>query len=160
MSDDEKKVEHDDASEERKAPRADKLHSDLESGLNDLGRLARGLAGKVVGPRADPLRPEGQSVVSPEVDQTLEGVGNTLGHWLKAAGEAMNENPDAPNKAIDETLEKGREAQIEERADEEGWSPLVQGARVFSEGLGQVTASLLDSLVAETGRKRPGAEEE
>jgi hypothetical protein len=151
----------DDAREERGPPRADRLQADLVDGLDELGRLARGLAGKVAGPRVDQERDPEEPVVSPEVDETIAGLGNTLGHWLRAAGEAMNEHPDKPGVVLDEALERGREEPIEEQADEEGWSPLVQGARVFSTGLGQVTSSLLDSLVADTGRRRrPRAAEE
>ncbi len=151
---DDKKVDADDAGEHRAPPSADRLQADLVDGLDELGRLARGLVGKVAGPRMAEQRDPDKPVVSPEVDETIEGLGNTLGHWLRAAGEAMAENPDKPGVVLDEALERGRDEPITEEPDEEGWSPLVQGARAFSAGLGQVTGSLLDSLMADKGRRR------
>ncbi len=98
----------------------DKNTSQVEDTLDDLARMAYGVAGKLLGPRAtkgrvDPDKP----VVSDEVDQVLEDIGSSMGKILKAAGDGLlGDQPEAPPAE-----------------DDEGWSPLATGARHFAKGL-------------------------
>ncbi len=153
MSTDDTPIENDDASEEQEKP-ADNLVQDLSDGLHDLGKFATGVAGKVLGPRADVAEGEpDRTVVTPEIDGAIEKAGEAVGHWLRSAGEGMTEHPTEPGDAVDATREKGRESERVDSADDDGWSPLVQGARVFSEGVGAVAGELFDTLADEVSRK-------
>ncbi len=131
-----------------------KVSSDLDDAIDGASKLARGLAGKVLGSRVAGEEEEG-TVVTEEFDQTLEEAGGFLGGLLSAAGEAMKEHSKAPDRAVQATVDKVKEGH--EAKAEEGWSPLVQGASTFAEGFGKMGTELLDSLVAKD--IRPAAEE-
>lgn len=145
-------IDNDDAGPQDKP--ADKLAKDLSEGLADLGKFATGVAGKVLGPRADMAADEAdRTVVSPEVDDAIEKAGAAVGHWLRSAGEAMDEHRTEPGEAVDAAREKASEP-AETGPDDDGWSPLVQGAKVFGKGVGAVAGELFDTLADEVSRKK------
>lgn len=152
---DENPVGDDDAAP--KGQPEDEFAKVLSDGLFTLGKLATGVAGKVLGPRADLAADEpSRTVTTPELDDAIEKAGATVGHWLRSAGDGMSENPADPAEAVDAAREKAREGQAETASDDDGWSPLVQGAKVFSEGVGAVAGELLDTLADQTSRdKKP-----
>ena len=159
MSD--KDIPHDDADPQAEKGPADKIADDLGKGLADLGKLATGIAGKVIGPRVDIAREPERTVVTPEVDAAIEKTGEIVGHWLRAAGSAMKEHPSEPGQALDEALKTAEEEKAETQADDDGWSPLLQGAKVFGQGIQSVAGEVFDVLADGAARKAPsGASEE
>jgi len=160
VSTDDTPIENDDAentTSDKEKP-ADRFAKDLSDGLHDLGKFATGVAGKVLGPKADLANEEDpeRTVVTPEIDDAIEKAGAAVGHFLRAAGEGFKENPAEPAEAVDATREKARK-KAETAPDEDGWSPLVQGAKVFGEGVGAVAGELFDTLADEVSRKKKPA---
>lgn len=115
----------------------DKTSSQVEDTLDDLAKMAYGVAGKLLGPKAtkgrvDPDKP----VVSEEVDQVLEDIGSSMGRILKAAGDGLL------GDQADETAET---------PDDEGWSPLATGAKHFAKGLTKLGNELASQAKKATG---------
>lgn len=80
----------------------ERLRSDLEQGLESLGKVLTGVAGRLLGPKAvgkEALGPE--PTLSPEADELIEKAGEVAGRYLHATGEALKEHPLAPGKALD-----------------------------------------------------------
>lgn len=122
------------------APKA-RVPSDLDEGIEHLKHVAVGVAARLFGPKlvnAEPERP----TLSPEADKLVEDIGATVGHYLRAAGTALQDPPKDMNEAGKEAKELAREPIRKEV--EDGWSPLVQGARAFSVGLGTVMTELTE----------------
>lgn len=136
-----------------KASPGGRLADDLGRGLADLGKLATGLAGKVLGPSVDVAGEPERTVVTPEVDAAIEKTGEIVGHWLRSAGDALKQHPDDPSEALDEALKTAEEKPKETQPDEAGWSPLVQGAKVFGQGLSVVAGEVFDVLADGAARK-------
>jgi hypothetical protein len=119
--------------------------SELKRGLDDLGKAAQGLAGRLLGPRFDEREDPERPAVNPEIDDAVQELGDTVGHWLRSAGEGLQEEPDKLGKALDRTMDLAKD-EVKHEPDAQGWSPLAQGARVFSEGLGAVAGQLFDRV--------------
>jgi hypothetical protein len=117
----------------------------LKDGFENLGRLIRGAASKVVGPIAtengDP-----ETLITPEVDGAIEHLGHTVGHWMRAAGTGMKEAPTNPEAAIRKAAKAVTNTPIETQADDQGWSPLLQGTRTLFRGISAVTKGLAEEL--------------
>lgn len=130
------------------------VRSELDEGLDDLRKLARGLAGKLLGPRMGDDEPPARPIISPEADEAIDNLGATLGHWLRAAGDSMLAHPGDPEEAMRETTERARAEEPTQEIDDEGWSPLVQGARAFGAGLGLMAGELFSAV--EESREQAG----
>ncbi len=107
----------------------------LEEGIDDLGRMVDGVAGRLLGPgvtsgRFDPDEP----VFGEPVDQAISELGAAFGRVLMAAGDQLQRS------SGEEPLE----------ADEEAETPLVHGARSFVRGLTAATSELLASVATAT----------
>lgn len=133
-----------------------KVPSDLDEGLENLKHVAVNVAARLFGPKLvnadEPERP----TLSPEADKLVEDIGATVGHYLRAAGTALKDHPRDLNEASKEASELAKEPIKKEI--EDGWSPLVQGARAFSVGLGSVMSELSERLREPKGA-RPGRAE-
>ncbi|MCP4805033.1 MAG: hypothetical protein GY913_17210 [Proteobacteria bacterium] len=139
---------------------ADRIADDVGRGLAGLGKLASGIAGKVLGPGVDIAREPERTVVTPEVDAAIEKTGEIVGHWLRSAGDALKDHPADPGVAIDEALKTAEEKPKSTTADEAGWSPLVQGVKVFGQGLSTVAGEVFDVLADGASRTPQGSGEE
>ena len=116
----------------------------LEEGIDDLGRMVDGLAGRLLGPgatngRYDPEEP----VFGEPVDQAISDLGAAFGRVLAAAGDQLQRS-------------SGEEPAD---ADEEADTPLVHGARSFARGLSAATTELLASVATPVAHDEPAGEE-
>lgn len=134
-----------------------KVPSDLDEGLENLKHVAVNVAARLFGPKLvnadEPERP----TLSPEADKLVEDIGATVGHYLRAAGTALKDHPRDLNEASKEASELAKEPIKKEI--EDGWSPLVQGARAFSVGLGSVMSELSERLRDQSAKPRAESSE-
>lgn len=134
-----------------------KVPSDLEEGLENLKHVAVNVAARLFGPKLvnadEPERP----TLSPEADKLVEDIGATVGHYLRAAGTALKDHPRDLNEASKEASELAKEPIKKDI--EDGWSPLVQGARAFSVGLGSVMSELSERLRDQSAKPRAESSE-
>ncbi len=115
--------------------------SELERGLEGLGRALTGVTGRLLGPKAigrTELPPE--VAISPEADQALADVGEGLGRLLHATGEGLKAHPLDPGQAF-KTV---RAHQSDPVTAEPGWSPLSAGLLNLGDGLARVAEGVLD----------------
>ena len=147
----------DEASTEGEAPGEARVPSDLDEGLENLKHVAVNVAARLFGPKLvnadEPERP----TLSPEADKLVEDIGATLGHYLRAAGTALKDHPKDFNEASKEASELAKEPIKKDI--EDGWLPLVQGARAFSVGLGSVMNELSERLREPKGARAGRSEE-
>ena len=134
-------------------PKPERETSELEQGLNALGRTVGGVMTRLLGSRytqveLDPDKP----VISREADEAMERAGESLGRWLKATGEGLKTHPTDPIKAMEHAGRHKDEAP-ELR---EGEAPLAAGMRVLAGGLYRSTEAVLD--VVAPRRPKAGAE--
>lgn len=117
--------------------------SELEQGIEQVGRVVGGVLTQLVGSRytkveLDPEKP----VLGAEADETVKRLGSTLGCWLLATGEGLQNNPTDPIAAL-EHVSKHHDVDPELR---EGEAPLAAGARVLASGVIRSTEALLDAV--------------
>ena len=127
--------------------------SELERGIESLGRALTGVTGRLLGPKAigrETLPPE--SAISPEADETLAKVGDDLGKLLNAAGAALEAHPLDPAAAVREA----RAHTSDEVHPEEGWTPLAAGLVKLGGGLAKVAEGVLDVVAPK--KPKEGAE--
>ena len=129
--------------------------STLDNSLEDLRHLAGGMAAKLFGTKAvsrldiDPDK----TVLSPEADRAIEDIGASIGRFLHAAGEEITraaspqpseqDTEPAKDETPSETHEDPAEASLD---DEEGWSPLVIGARSLAKSLSAVAGDVFERI--------------
>ena len=128
-------------------------NSELEEGLDHLGKAVGGVLTRLLGSRytqveVDPEKP----VLGPEADAAIERAGEKMGRWLKAAGEGLHSHPTDPIAALDHAA-KHKSDQVEVR---EGEAPLAAGMRALAGGLYRSTEAVLD--VVAPRKPKPGAE--
>lgn len=117
--------------------------SDLEQGLDALGRTLTGVTARLLGPKSvgQSQMPE-HTTLGPEADKALEDLGGKLGQVLQAAGEGLKEHPLDPVQAV-----KSAQEHVHEPVEApEGWSPLVGGLSAFGSGLLKVSEGVLDAV--------------
>lgn len=129
--------------------------SELEEGLDHLGKAVGGVLTRLLGPRytqvdLDPERP----VISDEADQALERAGAAMGRWLRAAGDGLKTHPTDPVKALDHVARHKDEDIADLR---EGEAPLAAGVRSLAGGLYRSTEAVLDIVAPR--KPRPQAEQ-
>ena len=115
--------------------------SDLEEGLEALGRTLTGVTSRLLGPKAvgKSQQPE-HTTLGPEADKALEEIGEKLGQVFHAAGEGLREHPLDPVEAV-----KSAQGHVHETVEApEGWSPLVGGLTSLGSGLLKVSEGVLD----------------
>lgn len=115
--------------------------SELERGLQSLGKAFTGVTGRLLGPKAigrAELPPE--VAISPEADDALEKAGADLGRILHATGEGLKRHPMDPAGA----LRTARAHQSDPVEAEPGWSPLTAGILNLGGGLAKVAEGVLD----------------
>ncbi len=127
--------------------------SELEEGVEHLGRVLGGVATrlfgeKVTGRKVDPARP----AISAEADAAIAGLGDNLGRLLSAAGRALQEHPAEPGKAVEEV----RQHAADPVRTSEGEAPLTVGLRDLAEGVYRSTEAVLDRVAP---RKSTAGEE-
>ena len=123
--------------------------SDLEKGIEGIGRALEGVAGRILGPKAvgKDVLPEEPSI-SAETDRRIEALATEVEKLMHAAGKGLEAAPLNPAAAFD-AAKAHREDEIEPPV---GWSPLVGGARDLSRGLGKVAEGVLDKVAPKRGR--------
>lgn len=128
--------------------------SDLDNAVEDLGKVASGVLGRLFGPRAVGREQldEGPTL-SPEVDAALVEAGRGVGRLLHAAGSALKEHPVDPVAAVEKAAETARAG--EDPPPLEGWSELSGGVKSLAQGLGAVAEGVLDVVAP----RKPKAEE-
>ncbi|MDP2308315.1 MAG: hypothetical protein Q8P18_20010 [Pseudomonadota bacterium] len=117
--------------------------SELERGLQSLGRVFTGVTGRLLGPKAigrEELPPE--SSISPEADAALEKAGADLGRILHATGEGLKAHPLDPSGAL-RTARASASAGDPVESDP-GWTPLAAGLKNLGGGLAKVAEGVLD----------------
>ena len=127
--------------------------SDLEAGLESLGKAFTGVTGRLFGPKAigrTELPPE--PAISREADAALEKAAVDMGRALHAAGEALKEHPTDLGQAWQATREHAKDP-VEA---DEGWTPLTTGFMSFGGGLAKVAEGVLDVVAP----RKPKAEGE
>lgn len=128
--------------------------SDLESAVNDLGKVATGIFGRMFGPKAvgkETLDAE-TPTLSPEADKVITDVSEGFGKLLHAVGEGLKQHPTDPFAAANTFGEKVQAGEAPPPL--EGWSGLASGAKTLGEGLGSVAEGVLDAVAP----KRPKAD--
>lgn len=136
----------------------EKKKSDLETAVDDLGKLATGLAGKLFGPKLvgkDKLDPD-QPVLSPEADRAIDQVGENIGRLLHAAGEGLKKRPLDPVQALGEAEQAARAEELPPPP--EGWSELSGGLKNLAEGFGSVAEGVLDVVAPRKPKAEPPPE--
>ena len=131
--------------------------SELEEGLNHLGRAVGGVLTRLLGSRytqvdLDPERP----VISPEVDEAMDRAGAAVGRWLHAAGEGLARHPTDPAAAVGHASAH-KDDDLELR---EGEAPLAAGVRALASGLARTGAAVLDVVAPRHPDRRQGTAEE
>jgi hypothetical protein len=126
--------------------------SELEQGIEQVGRVVGGVLTQLVGSRytkveLDPDKP----VLGAEADETVKRVGSTLGRWLLATGEGLKNNPTDPIAAL-EHVSQHHDVDPELR---EGEAPLAAGARVLASGVKRSTEALLDAVAPRKSKPEP-----
>lgn len=117
--------------------------SELEEGLDHLGKAVGGLLTRLLGPRYTQVELEpDKPVLGAEADAAVDRAGATMGRWLKAAGDGLKSHPTDPIAALDHAS-KHRDEEPELR---EGEAPLAAGARAFAGGLYRSTEAVLDAV--------------
>ncbi|MES2638664.1 MAG: hypothetical protein V4850_04260 [Myxococcota bacterium] len=126
--------------------------SELERGLQSLGRAFTGVTGRLLGPKAIGREelPPGSSI-SPEADAAIEKVGADLGRFLHATGEGLKAHPMDPSQAL-RTARASAEDVVEA---DPGWTPLAAGLKNLGGGLAKVAEGVLD--VVAPRRPKDGA---
>jgi hypothetical protein len=121
-----------------------KQASELEVGIDQLGKVFGGVMTRLLGAGVTgrATNPE-RSVLGAEADRTVDQVGDTVGRFLKAAGESLKAHPTDPIQVVGETLKHSADP-VEAR---EGEAPLTEGIRSLAGGLYKTTEAILD-LVA------------
>ncbi|MCB9778993.1 MAG: hypothetical protein H6742_10550 [Alphaproteobacteria bacterium] len=140
------------------APEADPAvdpESELEAGLDHLGKAVGGVLTRLLGPRytkveLDPERP----VLGAEADRAVERAGDRMGRWLRATGDGLKAHPTDPIRALDHAA-KHKDEDVEVR---EGEAPFAAGARALASGLYRSTEAVLD-VVAPRRSRGDGAED-
>lgn len=135
----------------------DRVASDLEDGVESLGRafggaMTRLFGERVTGQKVDPEKP----VLGAETDKALGQVSQSLGRLLHAAGKSMQDNPTRPGKVLDDAAKHGKEA-VEAR---EGETELTQGLRSLASGLYKTTEVVLDKVAPRQPKDSPASAEE
>lgn len=128
--------------------------SELERGLQSLGRAFTGVAGRLLGPKAIGREelPPGSSI-SPEADAALEKAGADLGRLLHVTGEGLKAHPLDPSEAF-----RTARASSEEPIADPGWTPLAAGLKNLGGGLAKVAEGVLD--VVAPRKPKDGADAE
>ena len=127
--------------------------SELDRGLESLGKVVEGVAGRLLGPKVlgKGELPDGPAL-SEDADRAIEEAGETVGKLLNAAGVALKEHPLDPSAAV-----RTAQAHTDDPVPTpEGYSPLVGGMRSLGGGLFKVAEGVLDK-VAPRKPKPPGA---
>lgn len=129
--------------------------SELERGIESLGKALTGVTGRLLGPKAigrETLPPE--PAISPEADEAVSKAAEDLGRLLNAAGEALKAHPLEPAEALKTARAKTDEPVVAE----DGWSPLAAGLVNLGGGLAKVAEGVLD-VVAPRKSKTPEGED-
>lgn len=115
--------------------------SELEQGLEALGRTFTGVTARLLGPKA-----VGKEEVPPdpalgvEADKAVAEAGVALGRLLHAAGEGLKEHPLEPLDAV-----RAAQTHVEDPLEgKNGWSPLVTGLGDLGGGIFKVAEGVLD----------------
>jgi len=124
--------------------------SELEEGLDHLGRAVGGVLTRLLGSRytqveLDPDRP----VISPEVDDAVDRAGAAVGRWLHAAGEGLVRHPTDPAAAVGHASAH-KDDDLELR---EGEAPLAAGVRALAGGLYRSSEAVLDVVAPRRPRQ-------
>lgn len=117
--------------------------SELEEGVESLGRVIGGVATRLFGERVtgrkvDPEKP----AISDEADAAISQLGDNLGRLLSAAGRALQEHPVEPKKAVDDV----RMHAADPVETEDGEAPLTAGLRDLAQGVYRSTEAVLDKV--------------
>ncbi len=136
--------------------RSERPGSELEEGLDHLGKAVGGVLTRLLGSRytrveLDPERP----VISPEADEAVDRAGRLVGRWLNATGQGLRSHPTDPLAALNHANAHLRD-EVELR---EGEAPLAAGARSLAGGLYRSTEAVLD-IVAPRRPKSPAEQAE
>lgn len=126
--------------------------SELEQGIEALGRTLTGVTARLLGPKAVGKQelPEGPAL-GVEADKALEEAADTMGRLLHAAGEGLKEHPLDPVEAA-----KTAQTHVEDPVEgKNGWSPLVTGLGELGEGLLKVTEGVLDAVAPRKPKDEP-----
>jgi hypothetical protein len=120
--------------------------SDLENAVEDLGKVATGVFGRMFGPKAvGKERLDADSpTLSPEADKALAEVSEGFGKLLHAVGEGLKQHPTDPIAAVNTFAEKTESGEAPPPL--EGWSGLSSGAKSLGEGIGTVAERVLDAV--------------
>lgn len=129
-----------------------KLERDIDAAVGELGRLATGVVGHVLGAKAVGKAEGEVPSVSPVVDEAIDRVGDTLGRILHAVGDGIAQHPTAPDQAVKAVGANLRDPTPPPRAP--GWSGLSAGIGALARGLGAVGERVADELAG----KKPAPE--
>ncbi len=126
--------------------------SELEDGVEHLGRAFGGLMSKLLGEKVTGIQVEpDKPVLSPQADAAVEEIGELAGRWLSAAGRGLKQHPGSPGRAMESMLEK-RHEEVETT---EGVAPLTAGLKDLAGGLYKSTEAVLDKVAP----RKPKADE-
>jgi hypothetical protein len=146
----------DGAAGEGEAPRREKppIEQGVDQAVEELGRLATGVVGHLLGAKAVGKAEGEVPSVSPVVDEAIDRVGDTLGKILHAVGEGISELP-APDKAVKVAGATLRDPAPVPKAP--GWSGLASGLGHLARGLGTAAGKVADELAGKKAAPPPAA---
>lgn len=121
---------------------------DLGAAVDDVSRVATGVVGRLLGPKAVGKQELGEDLsVDPKLDRALDKVGDAVGKVLQAVGAGLESHPLDPEQAVHEIGSKLRDKAPPERAD--GWSALSTGVNRLVGGVGAVAEGVIGKVSGE-----------
>jgi hypothetical protein len=132
---------------------SERKRTEFAGAVEDAGRVATGLLGRLLGPKAVGKKELGpDDAVNPSLDRAITGVGDAVGRVLGAVGHGLEHHPLDPEQAVHEIGSRLREKGPAEV--NEGWSALSTGLGTLVGGVGAVADRVIDRVAAEIQPKR------
>ncbi len=126
---------------------SERKRTDLASAVDDVSRVATGVLGRLLGPKAVGKADLDEVPLDPRIDRAVTNVGDAVGRVLQAVGHGLESHPDDPEQAVHDIGQRLREKAAPER--KEGWSALSTGIGTLVGGVGAVADRVIDRVSAE-----------
>lgn len=136
----------------------DRKRTDLASAVDDVGRVATGVVGRLLGPKAVGKQDLEEMPLDPRIDRAVTKVGDAVGRVLQAVGHGLESHPLDPEQAVHDISSRLREKAPPEK--KEGWSAFSTGIETLVGGVGVVADRVIDRVSAELQPKKAQQAEE
>ncbi len=79
---------------------SERKRTDLASAVDDVGRVATGVLGRLLGPKAVGKADLEDVPLDPRIDRAVTNVGDAVGRVLQAVGHGLESHPGDPEQAV------------------------------------------------------------